>query len=85
MHRKELIMNYVELHHRMNIPVHCRTQEDFMHLFAVSPELRKIYEVKRKAMQQLQNNTSTAIKDNSIKCPKWVKGIVNFFRKHLVM
>ena len=43
-------MNYVELHHRTNVPVHCKSQEDYMHLFAISPKIKQQMETKRKAM-----------------------------------
>ena len=72
-------MDIVRLNNERNVPVHCKTQEDYMHLFAVDPN----YKVMPKP-RKVQQNASVAISaiDNPARCPKWIKGIINYFRKH---
>ena len=74
-------MDFVSLNNMRNVPVHCKTQEDYMHLFAVDPNYRVISKPRK-----VQQNASVTIKaiDNTARCPKWIKGIVNYFRKHPV-
>jgi len=49
---KKINVNYPYIYLRTGIPMNCKTPSDYARLFAVSPELRGIHEMKQNAIKQ---------------------------------